>query len=147
MWYEQLAASTSLKVLHIVRSVIDDLRRSGITRGRIGLLGTATTLSSGLYQRELEACGYDSMLLEADELLRYCAEAIRLVKLNQAEAALDPAAHCVQLLRQRGADAVILGCTELPLALPPLARPAQGVAVVDSIDALALAALEWHHGS
>lgn len=147
LWYDKLAASTSLSVLHIVRSVIDDLHRNGIMQGRIGVLGTATTLSSGLYQRELAAWGYECVLLNAEDLLRYCAEAIRLVKLNQAEAALEPAAQCVQLLCQRGVDAVVLGCTELPLALPPVARPALGIAVIDSIDALALAALDWYQAA
>lgn len=147
LWYDQLAASTSLTVLHIVRSVIDDLQRNGIMRGRIGLLGTATTLSSGLYQRELEARGYECVLLDTGDLLRYCADAIRLVKVNQAEAALAPATQCVRLLCQCGVDAVVLGCTELPLALPVQVRPALGVAVIDSIDALALAALDWYHGA
>lgn len=145
LWYDKLAASTSLTVLHIVRSVVADLQRNGIKRGRIGLLGTATTLSSGLYQRELDAQGYECVLLEHNDLLRYCAEAIRLVKVNQADAALEPAVQCVQLLRQQGVDAVVLGCTELPLALPAPARPSLGVAVIDSIDALALAALDWYH--
>src|SRR5690606_23259655 len=127
------------------RSVVADLRRNGIRRGRIGLLGTATTLSSGLYQGELEAQGYECVLLEHNDLLRYCAEAIRLVKVNQADAALEPAAQCVRLLCEQGVDAVVLGCTELPLALPVQARPSLGVTVIDSIDALALAALDWYH--
>ncbi len=144
LWYDRLSASTPLTILHIVQSVIDDLRRNGIVRGRIGLLGTAATLSSGLYQRELEAQGYECVLPRQEDLLRYCAESIRLVKLNQTEAAFEPAAHCVRLLCRRGVDAVVLGCTELPLALAPQQRPALGVAVIDSIDALALAALAWH---
>src|SRR5690606_7615274 len=93
LWYDKLASSTSLAVLHIVRSVAADLRRNGIMHGRIGLLGTAATLDSGLYQRELEAQGYDCALLQSD-LLHCCAEAIRLVKLNQTEAALEPAVQC-----------------------------------------------------
>ncbi|NYT84726.1 aspartate/glutamate racemase family protein [Pollutimonas harenae] len=144
LWYDKLAASTSLPVLHIVRSVVADLRRHGIMGGRIGLLGTVPTLNSGLYQHELEAQGYQCVLLPQSDLLRYCAEAIRLVKVNQVDAAQEPAVHSVQLLRQQGVDAVVLGCTELPLAVPAQIRPSMGVAVIDSIDALALAALDWY---
>ncbi|MDS1139562.1 aspartate/glutamate racemase family protein [Pusillimonas sp. SM2304] len=146
LWYDRLAAGTSLAVLHIVRSVVADLRRQGIAQGRIGLLGTAATLSSGLYQRELEAQGYECVLLPQEDLLRYCAESIRRVKLNQTEAAFEPAAQCVRLLRRQGVDAVVLGCTELPLALPHGLRPSLDVAVIDSIDALARAAIAWHRG-
>ena len=147
LWYDKLVASTSLTVLHIVRAVVADLQRNGVMSGRIGLLGTAATLSSGLYQHELEAQGYECVLLAQDDLLRYCAEAIRLVKENQMDASQEPAAHSVQLLRKQGVDAVVLGCTELPLALPHQMRPSLGVTVVDSIDALALAALDWYQGS
>jgi aspartate racemase len=42
---------------------------------------------------------------------------------------------------QQGAKAVVLGCTELPLAVPPSRRAALGVVLTDSIDALALEAI------
>src|SRR5690606_24660318 len=35
LWYEQMAASISIPILHIVQAVIDDLRRNGIKQGRI----------------------------------------------------------------------------------------------------------------
>ena len=51
LWYDQIAAATRLPVLHIIEAVIDDLRRLGLPKGRIGLMGTAATLKLGLYQR------------------------------------------------------------------------------------------------
>ena len=55
----------------------------------------------------------NAVLLEADELLRYCAESIRLVKFNRPLDAYGPAVECIGLLKQRGADAIVLACTEL----------------------------------
>ena len=49
-----------------------------------------------------------------------------------------------QGLRARGVDAVVLGCTELPIALPASRRADLGVVIVDSIDALAKASISWH---
>ncbi len=144
LWYEQLAASTHVPVLHIVRAVIDDLRRQGITEGRIGLLGTAATLKFGLYQRELRAQGYEPVIPPDTLVEGCCADSIRLVKNNRLAEAFDPAVECVAHLRERGVDAVVLGCTELPLALPHPLRVGLGVAITDSIDALALAALAWY---
>jgi aspartate racemase len=144
LWYEQMAAATGATVLHIVRAVVKDLRRKGVHGGRIGLLGTAVTLQLELYQRELRAQGYDYVLLEADQLLRYCAESIRLVKFNRPLDAYEPAVECISLLKQRGADAIVLGCTELPLALPHAARAELDMVISDSIDALAADAIEWY---
>ena len=59
LWYDQITAATRLPVLHIIEAVIDDLRRLGLPKGRIGLMGTAATLKLGLYQRHLEAQGYE----------------------------------------------------------------------------------------
>ena len=141
LWYEQIAAATRLPVLHIIQAVIDDLRRLGLPRGRIGLMGTAATLKLGLYQQRLQAQGYDCVVPDEDAVERYCMESIRAVKANRLEDAYAPAAECIVRLRARGADAVVLGCTELPLAVPHALRPSLGVTLTDSIDALALAAI------
>lgn len=147
LWYDQIAAGAApVPVLHIVSAAVADLRRQGVQTGRIGVLGTATTLGLGLYQRELERHGYTALVPDGDDIARYCTEPIRLVKINRLADALAPAAAGVASLRRRGADAVVLGCTELPLALPLSARDALGVVVSDSIDALALAALDWYRG-
>ena len=62
LWYDQITAATRLPVLHIIEAVIDDLRRLGLPKGRIGLMGTAATLKLGLYQRHLEAQGYECLV-------------------------------------------------------------------------------------
>ncbi len=141
LWYEQIAAATRVPVLHIIEAVADDLRRMGLPRGRIGLMGTAATLKLGLYQRHLEARGYECLVPFDDEVERDCMASIRAVKANQLEDAYAPAARCIGSLKARGADAVVLGCTELPLAVPHALRPGLGVPLTDSIDALARAAI------
>ncbi|HEU0229983.1 MAG TPA: amino acid racemase [Burkholderiaceae bacterium] len=144
LWYDALAASVSVPVLHIVDAVIDDLRRQGLRYGRIGLLGTAATLGLGLYQDRLAKSGYVPVIPDGEVLAGYCAESIRLVKMNRLADAQAPAMEAVARLRDRGVDAVVLGCTELPLALPHAVRGALDTVLTDSIDALALAAVAWH---
>ncbi|TEA79778.1 aspartate/glutamate racemase family protein [Allopusillimonas ginsengisoli] len=144
LWYEQLAASTQVPILHIVQAVVDDLRSQGITTGRIGLLGTATTLKLGLYQNALQAHGYEPVLLPDHLIEGPCAASIKLVKNNRFADALEPATCCVTALRRLEVNAVVLGCTELPLALPHHHRAALDVVLTDSIDSLARAALRWY---
>lgn len=145
LWHEQLAASVSVPILHIVQAVVDDLRRHGIQQGRIGLLATSVTLKLRLYQNMLETQGYECVLLAADDQARYCTEPIALVKANRMADACVPARHGIGLLQRQGVDAIVLGCTELPLAVPHETRAGLGVVITDSIDALALKALDWHH--
>ena len=141
LWYHDIAAATGVPVLHIIQAVIDDLRRLGLPKGRIGLMGTAATLKLGLYQKHLLAQGYECIVPDDDEVERYCMESIRAVKGNRLEEAFAPAAECISRLKARGADAVVLGCTELPLAVPHALRASLGVTLTDSIDALARAAI------
>lgn len=144
VWYPQLAQSASVPVLHIVEAVLDDLRRQGIHAGRVGLLATATTLRLGLYQHEMLAQGYEPVVPPVDLIDGLCAQSIRLVKQTLLPQALPPALACIDSLRAMGVDAIVLGCTELPLALPHALRAELGVAMTDSIDALALAGLGWY---
>ena len=144
LWYDELAQASQCPVLHIIEAVAADLRRQGVTRGRIGLMGTAATLALGLYQRTLEQHGYECIVPQDDEVESLCMTSIRAVKANRLDDSLAPAVQCVQRLRARGADAVVLGCTELPLAIPHAVRPSLGVVTTDSIDALALAVIEHY---
>lgn len=140
-WFDRLRASTSLKLLHIVESVIADLHRAGVRRGRVGVLGTPATLALGLYQRHLEAAGFECVVPCAAEVERWCVPAIAAVKANDLPAASAPVAAGIHALARRGAAAVVLGCTELPLALPEAARAAFPIPLTDSIDALARQAI------
>lgn len=140
LWYDQLAAATSLPMLHIVESACDDLERLGVAGCRVGMMGTAATLQLDLYGERLRRHGFEVLPTEPEEV-QLCAQAIEAVKANDAERGFAPAAACIARLVARGARAVVLGCTELPLAVPHARRGEFGAVLTDSIDALARAAI------
>jgi aspartate racemase len=76
-------------------------------------------------------------------MARLVTPAIAAVKANRVAAAFEPFAEAVNGLAARGARAVVLGCTEIPVALQAGPADRLGVPVVDTIDALALAAIAW----
>jgi aspartate racemase len=139
LWYDQMAARTRVPLLHIVDAVCADLERLGV-RGAVGLMGTPATLKLELYQQPLRARGYE-VLVPDDAGLAQCVASIAAVKANRPADAFEPAAACIRALVARGAKAVVLGCTELPLAVPHERRDEFGAVLTDSIDALARAAL------
>lgn len=142
LWYEQLRESVQVPVLHIVESVIQDLQRNGISGGPVGVMGTPATMQLGLYQDALRAAGYEPITVNDNSIRDLSVQAIAAVKSNQNALGFAPAAEAVNRLTRMGARAVILGCTELPLAIPPSRRSEFSVTISDSIDALALAVLD-----
>jgi aspartate racemase len=147
LWYDQMASETKLPILHIVEAAIETLGNHRVLHGKIGLMGTAATLKFGMYQQRLESRGFEWIVPSDESIERYCMTSIRMVKANRIAEAFDPAAECVRMLKEQGASAVILACTELPLAVPHHRRQALGIALIDSIDSLALAAIRWAHAS
>lgn len=143
LWFDQLQAACPKPILHIVDSVIHDLRRQGVSSGEIGVLGTPATLRLGLYQDRLAASGYQTLIPGQDEIQSLLVPAIAAVKANQIEDAYPLVVQAIASLERRGARAIVLGCTELPLAVPHDRRPGLGIVLTDSIDALALQAIEW----
>ena len=142
-WHGQMAAATALPILHIVDAAAEDLARQGIHRGRIGVMGTAGTLAMRLYQERLEGRGYDCIVPDAAEMEALVSPGIALVKANRVAEAYSPLAEAARNLRARGAAAVVLGCTEIPLGIQAGPHAEIGLPLVDTIDALALAALRW----
>ena len=143
-WYEEMAAATALPILHIVDAAAAEMRRQGIHGGKIGLMGTAATLAMRLYQSRFDGLGYDCITPDDDQMARLVSPAIARVKANQVAEAYAPLAEAAKNLMARGARAIMLGCTEIPLGIqagPPLPFP-----VADTIDGLARAAIGWARG-
>ncbi len=140
-WFEGMQAETRLPILHIVEAATDELLRLGVAAGTIGLLATKGTLAMRLYQERLEGRGYDVITPAPEEMDRAVMPAIDQVKANRVAEAYAPLAEAAMALVARGAKAVVLGCTEIPLGIsagPPLPFP-----VADTIDALARASIAW----
>ncbi|HWX51216.1 MAG TPA: amino acid racemase [Roseomonas sp.] len=142
-WYEGMVAATRLPVLHIVDAAAEELARQGIRGGRIGVMGTAGTLAMRLYQERLEGRGYECIVPDEAEMTSLVSPGIALVKANRVAEAYPPLAEAARNLKARGAAAVVLGCTEIPLGIQAGPHAEIGLPLVDTIDALALAALRW----
>ena len=142
-WYEEMAARAGMPVLHIVDAAAADLRRQSVPACRIGLMGTQATLNMRLYQDRLERQGWECLTPTQEEMDRLVSPSIALVKANRVAEAYEPLAGVVRTLAARGAGAVVLGCTEIPLGIQAGPYASLDIKLVDSIDALARAAIEW----
>lgn len=143
-WFTAMQAATRLPILHIVDAAALELARLGVDDGVVGLLATEGTLAMRLYQDRLGAAGYECLVPDAAMMRGLVSPGIALVKANRVATAHAPLAEAAAALVARGARAVVLGCTEIPLGLQ--AGPAMAFPVADTIDALARAAIGWARG-
>ena len=145
-WFDDMQAAAGVPILHIVDAAAEELRRMGMAPGRIGLMGTQATLAMRLYQDRLGQFGWDCITPRQGEMDRLVSPAIAAVKANRVAEAYAPLAEVVGTLASRGAAAVVLGCTEIPLGIQAGPQDRLAVPVVDTIDALARAAIGWARG-
>lgn len=117
---------------------------------RVGVLGTSSTVRTRLYHEALGRLGLEAVVPSADVQRDLVDGAIfdegwgikaqsDPVTPRARQALLDATEHLIA----RGAEVVILGCTELPLAVPELRWG--GVPLVDSTRSLARALIEATH--
>lgn len=142
-WIDGMQAASPVPILHIIDAAAADLRRQGVGPGTVGVMGTAATLAMRLYQDRLECLGWPCIEPTPEEMSRRVSPAIAAVKANRVAEAYAPLAEVVTSLRNRGAAAVVLGCTEIPLGIQAGHSETLAVPIVDTIDALARAAIDW----
>ncbi|MFI5614368.1 aspartate/glutamate racemase family protein [Amycolatopsis sp. NPDC051903] len=132
----RLIADTGLPFVDMIDATVRALSGSGAAPRAVGLVGTRGVVHSRLYQDRLAAAGFRPV--EPDPVAQQCVdEAVREVKRGALDAARKHAEEAVRRVADAGAEAVVLACTELPLALPagerdglpPLADPADALAV------------------
>ncbi|HEY1932516.1 MAG TPA: amino acid racemase [Acetobacteraceae bacterium] len=145
-WYDEMQHAVGVPILHIVEAAAADLRRIGIASGTIGVMGTQATLDMRLYQDRLGGLGWNCIIPTPQQMDRLVSPAIALVKANRVAEAYAPLADVVNALADRGAAAIVLGCTEIPLGIQAGPAEALQAPVVDTIDALARASIAWARG-
>ena len=117
------AAGSRLKFLHMIHETVQYLRHYHPEIKRIGVLSTTGTYRTRIYPELMEPVGFE--LLVPDEVMQKTAvhPAIYHPQYGiKAQGKATPQARekllqGVQTLQQQGAEAVILGCTEIPLAI------------------------------
>jgi aspartate racemase len=123
--------------LHIARIVADEATSRGFRR--LGLTGTRWLVDSNVYPREVAARGLEVVRptpAERDEINRIIMEELVYGVFNQAAVATFQRA--ITRMAEAGCDAIVLGCTEIPLIMSDGNSP---LPTLDSTRLLARAAL------
>ena len=116
IFLEKLQSSTKTPFISMVQSVIDEVRENRIKR--VGLLATPVTIRSRFFQKLLEKAGIETVIPSKTQL-RKLEKIIRKVIADKTSLFdTDSLLKIANSLKIRGAQGIILGCTELPLIFP-----------------------------
>ncbi len=140
----EIQAGIEVPILDMIALGVEALVAAHGTGRRVGLLATIGTLSEQVYQGRAGERVAEWVLPEPPDQQRV-ADAILAVKLNRVAEAPPIVLPVVERLRGRGAEVVIVGCTELSLCCDRL--EAAGVPLVDPLRALAARLVQLGTGS
>jgi aspartate racemase len=135
--FEYVAARSQLPWLHIAEVVADEAARRSCKR--VGLTGTRWLVEGDVYPQKLAARGLAYLRPDADE--REEINRIIMDELVYGVCKPEDVAYFQQVIgrmKEEGCDAVVLGCTEIPLIIGDANSP---LPTLDSTRLLARAAL------
>jgi len=138
-WYDDMA-KMGVPITHIVDSIADQLQILNLKNTTIGILGTQGTIEYGIYQTRLEQQGWHCLVPDRAEMDFFVQPAIDLIKAGKIMESQLLLMKVIHSLIDRGAQAIVLGCTELPLSIGITSE--QGVPIVNSIDSLVQAVIK-----
>ena len=131
-----------LRIIHMVRETVRRIRSAYPDVQRVGILATQGTYQTGLYEQALEEAGLQAILpdpsIRKDNIhaaLYAPGVGIKACSGVVTEEATSKVHAAVLHLKSLGAEAVILGCTELPLAVK--AHQIDGIPILDPANIVA----------
>jgi aspartate racemase len=139
-WFaEDVERATPVPLIHIARAAAGRINSAGLTR--VGLLGTRPTMEQDFYRRRLEESGIE--VLVPDEPERAFIDRAIFEELLQEVFTQETKSRFLEIvedLRLRGAQGVVLGCTEIPLLLKQSDCP---LPLFDTLRIHVEAAVDW----
>ncbi len=135
--FDEVVRRSPIPWLHIAEEVAKEASRRGFRR--LGVLGTKYLMESDVYPSRLSKYGLEYVIPGEEDRVRI-NEVIfgELVYGVIRKESRDYLVEVIRGLEREGCDAVVLGCTELPLILNDEVSP---LPTLDSTRILALAAL------
>jgi len=113
---EKLEQKTGLPVIHIADATASELNKFNLSE--IGLLGTRWTMEMDFYKKRLKAAGVNSIVPDkSDREFIHSAIMNELIKETFKLETKEKFISIIKKLQQKGAEGIVLGCTEIPLLI------------------------------
>jgi len=131
--------AVDLPLIHLIDVTAERAKEMGLKN--LGLLGTRYTMRDGFYQAKMLQYGLDTLVPNTeDQKIIHNIIVEELVKGRLLEGSKSEYIRIINELAERGAEGIILGCTEIPLLVKQNDSP---VPLLDTAIIHAEAALEY----
>jgi aspartate racemase len=139
-YLKEMQSNARIPILNMVEETVHTLRKHSSVIRKIGLLAMDGTIKSGVYSRAIEPLGIHIILPEETKQGEV-QTAIARVKAGKCDLSTKGMfkTAAIQLI-EAGAQAIILGCTEIPLAFD---QEAVACLCLNPTRILAQAAVDW----
>ena len=115
-WFDDLQKKINIPIINMPKEVFKFTKKKCTKNSRVGLLATEGTLKTGVYSKFFEN---DYKLIEPSQKIQKSSvnKAIKLVKMGNVKAASKAIKPAIDSLIKMKCKKIILGCTELPIAI------------------------------
>lgn len=113
---EAVRSAVDVPVIHIAEATADEINKKGVKK--VALLGTKYTMEKTFYTDILTEKGIDTIIPKLEE--REMVHEVIYKELAKGELNVNSKENYLTLIKkliERGADGIILGCTEIPLLI------------------------------
>ena len=115
-WFDDLQKKIHIPIINMPKEVFKFTKKKCRKNSKVGLLATEGTLKTGVYKKFFEK---DYQLIEPSQKIQKLSvnKAIKLVKMGNVKAAAKAIKPSIDSLIKMKCKKIILGCTELPIAI------------------------------
>lgn len=115
-WFDDLQNKINIPIINMPKEVFRFTKKKCKKNSKVGLLATEGTLKTGVYKKFFEK---DYQLIEPSQKIQKLSvnKAIKLVKMGNVKAAAKAIKPAIDSLIKMKCKKIILGCTELPIAI------------------------------
>ena len=115
-WYDDLQKKINIPIINMPKEVFLHTKKNCMRNSKIGLLATEGTLKTGVYNKFFDK---NFKLISPKESLQKSSvnKAIKFVKMGNVKAAAKVIKPAINELIKMKCKKIILGCTELPIAI------------------------------
>ena len=115
-WYDDLKKKIKLPIINMPKEVLNHTIKRCRKNSTIGLLATEGTLKTGIYNKFFDK-DYNLIFPDSKIQKNSVNKAIKLVKMGKVKSANKLIKPAIDYLIKKRCKKIILGCTELPIAM------------------------------
>ena len=111
VFIDQLRRISTAPILSIIEETAEEGKKKELKK--IGLLASTTTVKAGLYEKEFKKHGIELVIPNEEEQNSLSESIVRAANSEHTAQDKEKIHRIIEIFKEKGAEAVILGCTDL----------------------------------